>query len=66
MYVCIRDGPLQPLHRDPRGLLCFPFLWLSLQQTRTSDVVQDFIRGDVEVVTWFHKISAQVTESQVS
>jgi hypothetical protein len=57
MYVCVRGGPNQPLHRDPQWSIVLPLLWY---------VVQDFIRGDVEIVTWFHKISAQVTESQVS
>jgi hypothetical protein len=63
MYVCVRGGPIRPLHRDPQWSIVLPLLWLSLQQSRTSDIVQDFIRGDVEIVTWFHEISTQVTKS---
>jgi hypothetical protein len=44
-------GPCTATHS---GLLCFPFN-LSLQQSRTSDELQDLVRGGVEIVTWFHK-----------
>jgi hypothetical protein len=47
MYVCIRGGPFRPLHRDPQWSIVLPLSLIILQQSRTSDVAQDFIRGDV-------------------
>jgi hypothetical protein len=29
MYVCVRGGPNQPLHRDPQWSIVLPLLWLS-------------------------------------
>jgi hypothetical protein len=48
-------GPCTATHS---GLLCFPFN-LSHQQSCTSNELQDLIRGDVEIVTWFHKVLTQ-------
>jgi hypothetical protein len=62
MNEWIRGGPSWPLHCDHSDLLCLPF-WLSPQQSCTSNEAQDLVRGDVEIVTWFHKILTQVAQS---
>jgi hypothetical protein len=54
------NGPCTATHS---GLLCFPFN-LSHQQSCTSNEFQDLVRGDVEIVTRFHKILTQVTQSK--
>jgi hypothetical protein len=65
MYVYTRGGPIGPCTATYSGLLCFPF-YSSPQKSRTSNEMQDLLREDVEIVTWIHKILAQVTQSLMS
>jgi hypothetical protein len=55
MYICIRGGPIGPCIVTYSGLLCCPF-YSSPQQSCTSNKTQDLVRGDIEIVTWFHKV----------
>jgi hypothetical protein len=66
MYVCMYKGrALGPCTATHSGLLCFPFC-SSHQQSCTSNEMQDLVRGGVEIVTWFHKVLTQVTQSPMS
>jgi hypothetical protein len=65
MYVYIRGGPIGPCTTTYSGLLCFPF-YSSPQKSCTSNEMQDLVCGGVEIVTWIHKILAQVTQSPKS
>jgi hypothetical protein len=65
MSVCIRGGPIGLCTATYGGLLCFRF-YSSPQQSCASNETQDLVRGGVEIVTWFHKILAQVTQSPMS
>jgi hypothetical protein len=52
MYVYVRGGPL---HCDLHDLLCSPFSFIPLNE------VQGFAYGGAMLLTWFHKIMAQVS-----
>jgi hypothetical protein len=52
MYVCVRGGPNQPLHRDPQWSIVLPLLYINItfvMNTFTDQVFKEYIKS-----TWFH------------
>jgi hypothetical protein len=61
MNECVRGQAFTALEPRPQWSMALPLFKLFPQQPRASNDAQDFRRGDVKIVTWFHKVLTQVT-----
>jgi hypothetical protein len=66
MNECIRGRPRPALAPRPLMIYCAPHSISALQQSYTSNEVLCLTYKGILIVTWLHKVMAQVMKSEVS